>query len=394
MCAEVNRLTDYLSAKTQESCSTYNMLKIARNLFQWTKELAYADYYEHALINGVLSIQKGREPGPMIYMLPLGTGVSREIVMPHSGAAMEQVALLLPRFGSTVSIAEFRSIESFSKLGNSIYFEEDGDHPTLYIVQFISSSFSWSSGRLTLTKKVQHVVPSDPNLCVSYKFSRMEGPGIQSTLNIRIPIWIDANRTTATLNNQKLIVPTPGNFKTVTKKWRSEDELLLDFPMKLRTETIKDDRPEFASLKAVLLGPYLLVGLSHGDSELYLGAEESLSDSITLIPDTYNSTLITLTRDFQQLFTTGNTLAMTRVGFYIVSEPDATFRWISKGKGDANDTSILGKTVSLEPFCFPGKVVMPQGLDKELLVGFKNSSDSGNVSNFPVVAGLDGTKFF
>lgn len=39
--------------------------------------MAYADYYERALTNGVLSIQRGKEPGIMIYMLPLGPGQSK-----------------------------------------------------------------------------------------------------------------------------------------------------------------------------------------------------------------------------------------------------------------------------------------------------------------------------
>lgn len=39
--------------------------------------MTYADYYERALTNGVLSIQRGTEPGVMIYMLPLGHGVSK-----------------------------------------------------------------------------------------------------------------------------------------------------------------------------------------------------------------------------------------------------------------------------------------------------------------------------
>jgi len=39
--------------------------------------VSYADYYERALTNGVLSIQRGTDPGVMIYMLPLGLGVSK-----------------------------------------------------------------------------------------------------------------------------------------------------------------------------------------------------------------------------------------------------------------------------------------------------------------------------
>lgn len=53
------------------------LMQVSRNLFRWTKEMSYADYYERAIVNGVLSIQRGTDPGIMIYMLPLGVGVSK-----------------------------------------------------------------------------------------------------------------------------------------------------------------------------------------------------------------------------------------------------------------------------------------------------------------------------
>ncbi|KAF6164726.1 hypothetical protein GIB67_040978 [Kingdonia uniflora] len=39
--------------------------------------MAYEEYYEHALTNGVLGIQRGKEPGVMIYMLPQAPGTSK-----------------------------------------------------------------------------------------------------------------------------------------------------------------------------------------------------------------------------------------------------------------------------------------------------------------------------
>lgn len=39
--------------------------------------MAYADYYERALTNGVFSIQRGTDPGIMLYTLPLGAGTSK-----------------------------------------------------------------------------------------------------------------------------------------------------------------------------------------------------------------------------------------------------------------------------------------------------------------------------
>lgn len=50
---------------------------MSRYLFKWTKQVTYADYYERALTNGVLGIQRGTEPGVMIYMLPLSPGSSK-----------------------------------------------------------------------------------------------------------------------------------------------------------------------------------------------------------------------------------------------------------------------------------------------------------------------------
>eukprot|EP00252_Welwitschia_mirabilis_P018969 TRINITY_DN4265_c0_g1_i4.p1 TRINITY_DN4265_c0_g1~~TRINITY_DN4265_c0_g1_i4.p1 ORF type:complete len:519 (-),score=73.29 TRINITY_DN4265_c0_g1_i4:234-1790(-) len=75
--SDPGRLADTLGKENEESCTTYNMLKVARNLFRWTKAIEYADYYERALTNGVLSIQRGTEPGVMIYMLPQAPGASK-----------------------------------------------------------------------------------------------------------------------------------------------------------------------------------------------------------------------------------------------------------------------------------------------------------------------------
>ena len=40
------------ATETEETCTQYNMLKIARYLFRWTGAPAFADYYERAILNG------------------------------------------------------------------------------------------------------------------------------------------------------------------------------------------------------------------------------------------------------------------------------------------------------------------------------------------------------
>jgi len=44
--------------ETQEICTQYNVLKIARSLFTWTGDVKYADFYEQALVNGILGVSR------------------------------------------------------------------------------------------------------------------------------------------------------------------------------------------------------------------------------------------------------------------------------------------------------------------------------------------------
>lgn len=103
------RLVDEIKiSSNEETCATYNLLKVSRNLFRWTKEVKYADHYERLLISGIMGNQRGTEPGVMIYFLPMGPGRSKsisgappsglpprcrgdgEVPMTHSGAATGQ----------------------------------------------------------------------------------------------------------------------------------------------------------------------------------------------------------------------------------------------------------------------------------------------------------------
>lgn len=56
--------------QTQESCTQYNTLKIARTLFRWTGDPAVADFYERAFLNGVLGVQR-HAPLPLSSRRPL-----------------------------------------------------------------------------------------------------------------------------------------------------------------------------------------------------------------------------------------------------------------------------------------------------------------------------------
>ncbi|KAM0932353.1 hypothetical protein DsansV1_C46g0241901 [Dioscorea sansibarensis] len=383
--SDPKRLADTLTTETEESCVTYNMLKVSRNLFRWTKEMAYADYYERALTNGVLSIQRGREPGVMLYLLSLEPGKSKKDNSHGWGTQFESFWCC---YGT--------AIESFSKLGDSIYFEEKGHTPGLYIIQYIASSINWKSGGITLYQKIEPVSSWDAMLQVSLAISSNGSSNQRSTLNLRIPSWTSVDGAKATLNNQDLTLPAPGNFLSIMRQWTSNDNLILQFPIGLRTEAIKDDRPEYASVQAILFGPYLLAGLTEYDWDLATGKANSMSDWITAIPASYSSQLTTLSQDSSSktfvLSNSNNSLAMKEWPHDGTNDAiHATFRLIPNSKS-AHVSSLKEKAtgpqyVMLEPFDLPGLVVVEQGPNYKLSVGTPTSSSS---SVFQMVAGLDG----
>ncbi|KAL0435445.1 UNVERIFIED_CONTAM: hypothetical protein Sradi_0252400 [Sesamum radiatum] len=384
--SDPRRLADTLQTENEESCTTYNMLKVSRHLFRWTKEMAYADYYERALTNGVLSIQRGRDPGIMIYMLPLVRGGSKARSFHGWGTKYDSFWCC---YGT--------GIESFSKLGDSIYFEEGGNAPTLYIIQYISSSLNWRSGNINLIQDVEQVVSWDPRLRVSFMFTSNEhaAGGIASTLNFRIPLWTYSDEAKASLNGQDMPLATPGNFLPVTRSWSPADKITFELPISFRTEAIKDDRPEYGSIQAIFYGPYLLAGLSSGDWDINVKSATSFSDWITPVPAEYNSHLISLSQESGEsafaVTNSDNSLKLENIPQPGTdSAVSSSFRLVLKEPGRGNFSGprdAIGKLVMLESFNLPGMFIVHYGEGKNL--GVAGSSEAGG-SVFRLVAGLDG----
>ncbi|XP_019163956.1 PREDICTED: uncharacterized protein LOC109160191 isoform X3 [Ipomoea nil] len=374
--SDPKRLATTLQTENEESCTTYNMLKVSRHLFRWTKEMAYADYYERALTNGVLSIQRGTDPGVMIYMLPLHPGASKAKSYHGWGTKFDSFWCC---YGT--------GIESFSKLGDSIYFEEQGQVPGIYIIQYISSSLDWKSGQITLTQSVDPVVSQDNRLFVTITITSKQS-SVSSTLHLRVPIWTYASDAKASLNGKAVSLPPPGNFLSITRSWASGDKITLELPMSLRIEAIKDERSEYASMQAILYGPYLLAGLSNGDWVIKASASDWLAPLAT-----QNSHLVSLTQQSgDDVFVLTNSNQSIILDKYPETGTDsanrATFRLISKDTSET-PSDFVGKLVTLEAFDYPGMVVMHQGKDNNLVVT-GSSDDTGSSASFLLTTGLDG----
>lgn len=159
-----------------------------------------------------------------------------------------------------------------------------------------------------------------------------------------------------------------------------------------------DDRPEYASIQAILYGPYLLSAHTTGDWDIKTGSASSPSDWITPIPSSYNDYLVTFTQQREKsIFALTN--ANQSIAMKQLPEPgteasvQATFRLIFKDSPPSKLSSlndIIGKSVVLEPFVYPGFAVVQQGEDNDLSVA-DSSSEKDASSVFRVASGLDGT---
>ena len=66
-----------LGDKNQEHCTVYNMMRLAEYLLRWTGDMAYADYWERNLYNGILA-QQHPQTGMISYFLPLEAGAVKK----------------------------------------------------------------------------------------------------------------------------------------------------------------------------------------------------------------------------------------------------------------------------------------------------------------------------
>lgn len=254
-----HHLGDDLDIWTQESCTTYNIMKVDRHLFQWTADPKFFDHYERAQLNGIIGNQKG--PGEFIYMLPLGVpGQTKGDNAPVGS----QVAWGEP-FGMFYCCYD-TLMESFSKLGDSIYFHSGS---TLFVNLFVASTLNWSENNVVLVQDTSFPTTSMSKLIVQ------DTPSSPWTLKIRVPQWTQQGASIL-INSQAVNISlVPGTFFVITRVWQSNDTVEINFPMSFHAELLDDNRTHFNTFAALQYGPLVLAGLT--DSPLLVGDMQDTS---------------------------------------------------------------------------------------------------------------------
>ncbi len=214
-----------------ETCNTYNMLKLSRELFKITGEIKYADYYENTYINAILSSQNP-ETGMTTYFQPMATGFFKVY-----STATENFWCCT---GS--------GMENFSKLADSIFYQR-GD--SIYITRYSSAKVLWREKGLRITQKADL-----PNISIS-----VEGSATADIL-LRIPDWC-TDKISVKINGKSVETEEENSFIRLSREWKSGDIIELNLPMKVVAYGLQDSENTFA----FKYGPWVL-SASLGDKDM------------------------------------------------------------------------------------------------------------------------------
>ncbi len=250
-----------------ESCNTYNMLRLTKMLFLSNPDVAYADFYERAMLNHILSTINTVQGG-FVYFTPMRPGHYRVYSQPQTS--------MWCCVGS--------GIENHSRYGEMIYAHKADD--VLYVNTFLRSTLDWKSNKVQVeqtgdfpwTEKSEIIVRSNSKKPKTW------------TLKIRRPAWTD--QMTVTVGGEvTLATASSDGYFTIDREWTGTDTVSLSYPMHMQAF----DLPDKSGYYSFVYGPMVLaadmgtadqIGLYADDSRgghIAAGPKMSLIDAPTII---------------------------------------------------------------------------------------------------------------
>ena len=194
-----------------ETCNSYNMLKLSRELFKITKDSKYMDFYENTYYNSILSSQNP-ETGMTTYFQPMATGYFKVYSSPFD------------HFWCCTG----SGMESFTKLGDTIYMHGDD---TLYVNMYQSSVLTWADKSMKITQE-SYIPEGDTSVFT------IEGTGIVD-FRFRIPDW-KAGNMTIKVDGKKYQYRTINGYAQVTGEFSTGDVIEVNIPEEVKAYSLPD----------------------------------------------------------------------------------------------------------------------------------------------------------
>lgn len=218
-----------------ETCATYNLLKLSRQLFLFDPSAKYMDYYERALYNDILASVAEHNAGNT-YHIPLNPGARKQFGNPDMDG---------------FTCCNGTALESGTKLQNSIYFQS-ADHQDLYVNLFIPSRLNWAERSVTVVQRTSYPYEDTSRLTF--------GGGGKFTLRIRVPGWAARGFEVRVNGQPEQVAAAPGSYLALERDWKDGDRVDVRMPFHFHLDRVMD-QPNIASL---FYGPVLLAAQETG----------------------------------------------------------------------------------------------------------------------------------
>lgn len=230
------RIAGQLSKNTAESCASYNMLKLTKELYTYQPAKVFMDYYERTMTNHILSTCDCEPNGGTIYFLPLAPGCAKS-------------------FDVENSCCHGTGLENHFKYVESIYYHREKE---LYINQFIPSELHWEEGNITLIQSLGENQPGEIDFTI-------HGGG-ELVLRIRIPQWCNGSYSLTVNGSVKQRLTEEDGYLIISRAFAEGDLLHLSLSCDLYMEYA----PDAKDLAAVFYGPYCLAAITEESEFLSL----------------------------------------------------------------------------------------------------------------------------
>ncbi len=228
-----------------ESCNTNNMLKLTEELHRRNPEARFADYYELATFNHILSTQHP-EHGGYVYFTPARPRHYRNYSAPNEA----------------MWCCVGTGMENHGKYGQFIYTHR-GD--ALFVNLFVGSELNWREKGVVLRQETGFPYAETSRITVA------QGKG-RFALQIRYPGWVKPGAFQVKVNGQPVsIVTGPSSYVSIERQWKKGDVVDIAFPMHNSIKYLPNE-PQYIAL---MHGPILL-GMKTGTEDLaHLIADDS-----------------------------------------------------------------------------------------------------------------------
>ena len=228
-----------------ETCNTNNMLKLTEDMHRRNPEARYADYYELATFNHILSSQHP-EHGGYVYFTSARPRHYRNYSAPNEA----------------MWCCVGTGMENHSKYGQFIYTHVGN---ALYVNLFVSSELNWREKGITL--KQETAFPYGETSKITITNGKGEFP-----LLVRYPGWVKPGAFSVKVNGKEVnIISGPSSYVAIDRQWKKGDVVEVTFPMHNSIKYLPNN-PQYIAL---MHGPILL-GMKTGTEDLaHLIADDS-----------------------------------------------------------------------------------------------------------------------